>query len=58
MDIQSVEAYCEWMAGLRNGPLKGCVYEIHRSSYDVANKMAIFYATLTGAVSGETGLSR
>ncbi len=30
-------------------------YEIHGSSYDEANKMAIFYATITGTHVGEGG---
>jgi len=55
VDIHTVEAYSEWMKGLGEGPLKGCVYEIHGSSYDEANKMAIFYATLTGSHVGEGG---
>ena len=55
VDIQSVAASCEWMAGIGNGPLKGCVYEIHGSSYDEANKMAIFFATLTGSHVGDGG---
>jgi hypothetical protein len=55
VDIDTVEAYCEWMAGLGNGPLKGCVYEINGSSYDEANKMAIFYATITGTHVGDGG---
>ena len=55
VEIQTVEAYCEWMAGLGNGPLKGCVYEIHGSSYDEAKKMAIFFATLTGTHVGDGG---
>ena len=25
VDIHTVEDYCEWMAGLGKGPLKGCV---------------------------------
>ena len=55
VDIHTVEDYCEWMAGLGKGPLKGCVYEIHGSAYDEANSMAIFYATLTGIHVGEGG---
>ncbi len=55
VDVQTVEAYCEWMAGLGKGPLEGCVYEIHSSSYDEANKTAIFFATLTGTHVGDGG---
>ena len=42
-DIQSVEAYCEWMAGLGKGPLEGCEYELHSSSYDEASKNGHFF---------------
>jgi hypothetical protein len=53
--VDTVEAYCEWMKGLGLGPLKGCSYEINGSSYDEANKMAIFYATITGSHVGDGG---
>ena len=56
VDIHTVQEYCEWMAGLGKGPLKGCVYELHSSSYDEANKTAIFFATLTGTHVGAGGL--
>ena len=54
-DIHSVEAYCEWMAGLGNGPLKGCSYKLHSSSYDEANKTAAFVATFTASHVGDGG---
>ena len=43
------------MAGLGNGPLKGCVYEIHGSAYDESNKTAVFVATLTATHVGDGG---
>ena len=55
VDIHTVKEYCEWMAGLGKGPLKGCVYEINGSAYDEAKNVAIFYATLTGTHVGEGG---
>ncbi len=54
-DIQSVEAYCEWMAGLGKGPLEGCEYELHSSSYDEASKNGHFFATFTATHVGEGG---
>ncbi len=54
-DTETVEAYCEWMAALGKGPLAGCVYEIHSSSYDEANRTAVFFATLTATHVGEGG---
>ena len=55
VDIDSVEAYCEWMAGLGNGPLQGCSYEVHASAWDEANRTALFFATFTGTHVGEGG---
>ena len=54
-DIKSVEGYCEWMAGLGKGPLKGCSYTLHSASYDEANKTATFVATFTASHVGEGG---
>jgi len=55
VDTHTVKDYCEWMAGLGKGPLKGCVYEIHASAFDEASKTAIFVATLTAAHVGDGG---
>lgn len=54
-DITSVEAYCEWMAGLGKGPLAGCSYDLHSSSYDEGNRTAHFFATFSGTHVGEGG---
>ena len=43
------------MAGLGNGPLKGCSYTLHASSYDETNHTATFFATFTGSHVGEGG---
>ncbi len=55
VDIHTVADYCEWMAGLGKGPLKGCTYEIHAAAYDEDAKTAVFAATLTGAHTGDGG---
>ena len=55
IDIGTIEEYCEWMAGLGRGPLKGCSYELHCSAYDEANRSAIFFATFRGTHEGEGG---
>ena len=54
-DIHSAEGYCDWMADLGKGPLEGCEYELHSSSWDEENQTAIFFATITGTHSGEGG---
>jgi len=55
VDVSTVEAYTEWMAGLGSTPLAGCSYELHSSSYDEANKTATFFATFRGKHVGEGG---
>ena len=54
-DVKTVEAYCEWMAGLASGPLKGCSYTVHSSSYDDRSNTAVFVATFHAAHNGEGG---
>ena len=55
VDIDSVEGYCEWMAGLGNGPLPGCRYDLHASAWDEHNNTALFFATFHGRHSGAGG---
>ena len=55
VDIGTVEGYTEWMAGLGKGPLSGCSYDLHSSSYDEASKTATFFATFTASHVGEGG---
>ena len=55
VDISLVEDYCEWMAGLGNGPLHGCGYAIHSSAWDEDNRTALFFATFNGKHTGEGG---
>lgn len=55
VDITSVEAYCEWMAGLGKGPLRGCSYDLHSSSYDETHRIATFFATFNGTHVAEGG---
>ena len=55
VDITTVAEYCDWMAGLGNGPLQGCGYVINASAYDEQNNTALFFGTLTGQHTGEGG---
>ncbi len=55
VDIHLVEDYCEWMAGLGKGPLAGCEYELHSSSYDENNRTALFFATFKGKHASDGG---
>jgi hypothetical protein len=54
-EVSTVQEYCDWMAGLGAGPLKGCSYDLHTSSYDEANRTASFFATFHGRHTGEGG---
>ena len=54
-DIDNVLDYCDWMAGLGSGPLNGCSYVLHTSSYDEDTKTALFFGTFTGKHVGEGG---
>ena len=55
VEIDSVEGYTEWMAGLGNNPLVGCSYNLHASSYDESSNTALFFATFSGTHTGEGG---
>jgi hypothetical protein len=55
MGIDTVEAYCEWMADFGNNIVPGCSYDLHASAYDETNGTAIFFATFTGTHTGDAG---
>jgi hypothetical protein len=55
VEVDSVEGYTEWMAGLGNNPLAGCSYDLHASSYDKSSNTALFFATFNGTHTGEGG---
>ncbi|MBL4847034.1 MAG: hypothetical protein JKY65_16055 [Planctomycetes bacterium] len=54
-EIKTVEAYCDWLVGLDKGPLKGNSCTLHSSSYDEANRTAVFFSTFTATHTGEGG---
>ena len=55
VEVDSVQAYCDWMAGLGSGPLEGCSYKLHSASYDEASRTAMFFATFTATHVGDGG---
>ena len=55
VDVKTVADYCDWMAGLGNGPLLGASYKVHASSFDESTNTAIFVATFSGTHTGEGG---
>ena len=54
-DINTVEAYCEWMAGFGTVTVPGATYDLHSSSYDEETKTAVFFATYHARHTGEGG---
>jgi hypothetical protein len=54
-DIDTAVGYCDWMAAVGGGPLVGCSYDIHASSFDEATSTALFFATFTGTHTGDGG---
>ena len=55
VDINTVEAYCEWMAGFATVTVPGASYDLHSSSYDEETGTAVFFATFNARHTGEGG---
>jgi hypothetical protein len=53
--IDTVEAYCDWLASLDQGPLAGNSYTLHASAYDESNRIALFFSTYRATHTGEGG---
>jgi hypothetical protein len=53
--IDTIEAYCDWMAGIGKITAPGATYDLHSSSYDEETKTAIFFATFHARHTGEGG---
>ena len=54
-DINTVEAYCEWMADFGNNVVPGATHDLHTSSYDEKTRTAVFFATYHAKHTGEGG---
>ena len=54
VEITTVQAYCEWMAGFAT-LAPGATYDLHTSSYDEQNRAAVFFATYHARHTGEGG---
>ena len=54
-EIETVEQYTEWMAGLGKGPLVGCHYDLISASYDEENETGLFFGTFHATHSAEGG---
>jgi hypothetical protein len=54
VETNTVEAYCDWMAGF-GAIAPGATYDLHACSYDEENRVAIFFATYHAKHTGEGG---
>lgn len=54
-EINTVEAYCDWMFGFGTITSPEGTYELHTASYDEATRTATFFATYHGKHTGDGG---
>jgi len=54
-DINTVEAYCDWMAAFGTVTVPGATYDLHSTSFDEGTNTAVFFATFNATHSGEGG---
>jgi hypothetical protein len=54
-EINTVEAYCDWMAAIGKITAPGASYDLHSASYDEANRTAVFFATYHARHTGDGG---
>jgi hypothetical protein len=54
-EINTVEAYCDWMAAFAKVTVPGATYDLHACSFDEANNMAMFFATYHAKHTGDGG---
>ena len=55
VEIETVEAYCEWAKHFGTVTAPGATYELHTSSYDEQTRTAVFFATYHARHTGEGG---
>lgn len=54
-DVTTVQAYCDWMAGLGRITLPGSSYDLHAGAFDETTRTAMFFATFNARHTGEGG---
>ncbi|MGI9327001.1 MAG: nuclear transport factor 2 family protein [Pseudomonadales bacterium] len=54
-EIDTVEAYCEWMKSFGTVTAAGATYELHASAFDDKTRTAMFFATYHATHTGEGG---
>lgn len=55
VEINTVQAYTEWMAGLGKVTTPGCSYVLTASAYNETTNQALFFGTFKGKHTGEGG---
>lgn len=55
VEINTVEAYCDWIAGFGTVTAPGAHYALHSSSFDETTNTAVFFATYHAKHTGEGG---
>ena len=55
VDVKTVEAYCDWMAGFGTVTAPGATYDLNAASYDEDTRTAMFFATYHAKHTGEGG---
>ena len=53
--IDSIQAYCDWMAGIGKVTAPGATYDLHTAAFDEATSTAIFFGTYHARHTGEGG---
>lgn len=54
-DVNTIEAYADWMHGFGTTTAKGATYTLHTQSWDEDSKSAVFFATYHATHVGEGG---
>ena len=54
-EINTIQAYCDWMASIGKITAPGATYDLHAAAYDEASNTAIFFATYHARHTGEGG---
>lgn len=54
-DVNTVEAYCDWMAAFGNTTAPGATYDLHTCSFDEEKNVATFFATYNAKHTGPGG---
>src|SRR5215471_13236320 len=54
-EIATVQAYCDWMAGIGKVTAPGATFDLHTAAFDEGTNTAVFFATYHARHTGEGG---